>query len=285
MMHILYEKTQGMKEKMKKYLSITLASMLALSSLSACSPQSNEEDENVSSEENQDDGDNKEDNDQEENPEQQYSDIDKERMKDTKTYPGSTKSGKIDDVEAIENLTYAFFDSLQSPSGTYGDKLSETFEKYAYGKQFKDLTKKQKETLFDAAYEAGMFIPYNEKALNDNDKYNIIAEALIARNKTNDPDKGTNYMVDFSLDDVQIEETEGKLPKALIPAQAITLVFYDDRTPDLNLSSIENDYLRLNGGLHMVKYKGIWYVAKANIDENVKNRLATSAPTTEKNSK
>lgn len=255
--------------------------MIAISGLSACSSQNSEEDENVSSEENQDDGEDKEDNDKD-NPEQQYSDIDKERMKDLKTYPGSTKAGKIEDVEAIENLTYAFFDSLQSPSGTYGDELSESFEKYAYKKQFNNLTKKQKETLFNAAYDAGMFVPYNEKALNDNDKYNIIAEALMARNKTNDPDKGTNYMVDFSLDDIRIEETEGKLPKAFIPSQAITLVFYDDRTPDLNLSSIDNDYLRLNGGLHMVKYKGIWYTARANINENSKNSLPTIAPIEEK---
>lgn len=266
---------------MKKYLSVILSSMIVVSSLSACSSTDDTENTDSVSEENSKDTEDNKGN-EEVSKEDKYSDIDKERMKDVKTYPGSTKVGKIEDKKAIENLVYAYFDSLQDKSGTYGDKLSESFEKYAYGKQFNDLTKKQKETLFNAAYDAGMFVPYNEKALNDNDKYNIIAEALNARHKTNDPDRGTNYMVEFSLDDIRIEETEGKLPKAFIPSQSITLVFYDDRTPDLNLSSIENDYLRLNGGLHMVKYKGIWYVAKANINENSKNSLPTIAPVAEK---
>lgn len=279
---------------MKRYVSVVLASMLAVSSLTACSSDDKEEETNASADENQDekqdedsDKEDKKDKkkdkkkkkeDDEEPEEEQYSDIDKERMKDLNSYPGSTKSGTIEDVDAIENLVYAYFDSLQNKSGTYGDRNADVFYQYAYDKKFKDLTKKQKTTLFDTAYESGMFIPYNEKALSDDDKYNVISEALLARTRTNDPKHGSTYMVDFSPDDIRIEEPEGTLPTAFIPEQTITLMFYDDRTPDLNLGSIDNDYLRLNGGLHMVKYKGIWYVSKKNLDDSVRKELWDNAP-------
>lgn len=252
---------------MKRYVSVVIASMLAVSSLTACTNDNPEEETNSSSDENQDE------NKENASSEEEYSEMDKERMNDTHTYPGSTKAGDIEDDVAIENLVYAYFDSLQSDSGVYNDRDSEVFYKYAYDKKFNNLTKKQKTTLFDTAYETGMFLPYNEKALNDNDKYNIIAQALLARTKTNNPRNGSNYMVDFTLDDIRIEEKEGELPKAFIPSQTITLIFYDDRTPDLNLGSIDNDYLRLNDGLHMVKYKGIWYVSKKNVTERARKEL------------
>lgn len=221
----------------------------------------------------------------EDNPEQtqaegttkeEYTDQEIDHMEDLNRYPGSTRNGKIEDEEAIQNVVSSLFESLQSNKGTNGDSNSFIFQKYAYDKKFSDLNTRQKEELFDAAYETGMFVPYNEKALVDDEKFNVIAQALVGRTQVHKNDKKNTYTVDYKESAIRIKQGE-VLTRAFIPSQEVTLVFDNDRTPDINLGSTKNPYGWIDG-IHLVKSKGIWYVSKQTADFQFRNALYNLPP-------
>lgn len=148
-------------------------------------------------------------------------------MNDEKANPGTTKNGEIDDVDAVYNAINAYYDIATDPKGTRPkDKESKVF---------------------------------NYKALNDDDKYNIIATVLAAKLGTSFDD-APKYDVKINKKDIEIDNS-GKLPKAFIPADKIILSFEDGEEMSLGENNIDDSF----DGFRFVRYKGIWYVSKESV--------------------
>lgn len=182
-------------------------------------------------------------------------------MDDEKTYPGTTKDGQIDDADAIYNAITAYYEVMKDPKGARpDDKEAEVFHEYAVEKNF-NLTDKEKAELFTTAKDLGMFRGFNYKALNDDDKYNIISTALASKVGASDED-APEYDVKIQKDDIKIDNS-GKLPKAFIPAENITLAYDDGDEFNLAENNIDDNF----DGFHFVRYKGIWYISKESVSD------------------
>lgn len=182
-------------------------------------------------------------------------------MDDEKTNPGTTKDGKINDTDAIYNAIIAYYDIVKDPQGVRTeDKESDIFYKYAVEKEF-NLNDEEKAELFTTAKDLGMFRGFNYKALNDDDKYNIIASGIAGKLGSID-ENAPRYNVEIDKKDIKIDNSD-KLPKAFIPAEKITLSFDDGTKENLAKNNIDENF----DGFHFVRYKGIWYISKESISD------------------
>lgn len=182
-------------------------------------------------------------------------------MDDEKTNPGTTKDGKINDTDAIYNAIIAYYDIVKDPQGVRTeDKESDIFYKYAVEKEF-NLNDEEKAELFTTAKDLGMFRGFNYKALNDDDKYNIIASGIAGKLGSID-ENAPRYNVEIDKKDIKIDNSD-KLPKAFIPAEKITLSFDDGIKENLAKNNIDENF----DGFHFVRYKGIWYISKESISD------------------
>lgn len=182
-------------------------------------------------------------------------------MDDEKTNPGTTKDGTINDTDAIYNAIIAYYNIVKDPQGVRTeDKESDIFYKYAVEKEF-NLNDEEKAELFTTAKDLGMFRGFNYKALNDDDKYNIIASGIAGKLGSID-ENAPRYNVEIDKKDIKIDGSN-KLPKAFIPAEKITLSFDDGTKENLAKNNIDENF----DGFHFVRYKGIWYISKESISD------------------
>lgn len=263
---------------MKKYISLPLGIVMALS-LSACggdddSEATSEETVVEQSEVQEDDTDQQEDNQQEQSPlpsipenaptavpqgsDDFNANVDEvRRMKALEEFsdkPGTTRDGELDDIEAVDNAFQYFIVSTEPGNGEYmTQRQKDMFEEYVFVKKF-DINDKQKEELFDNTRKLGMFRAFNEAALKEDEKFEIIAIYLLTAYKMGGHEDDEPQNRTFDKDSITFDRT-GKLPTAKLSKSDIKQVNAVGTPEDTDEE----------GELVAIRYKGTWFVSKQSL--------------------
>lgn len=263
---------------MKKYISLPLGIVMALS-LSACggdddSEATSEETVAEQSKVQEDDTDQQDDNQQEQSPlpsipenaptavPQGSADFNANvdevrRMKTLEEFsdkPGTTRDGELEDLEAVDNAFQYFIVSTEPGNGEYmTQRQKDMFEEYVFVEKF-DINDKQKEELFDNARKLGMFRAFNEAALKEDEKFEIIAIYLLTAYKMGGHEDDEPQDRTFDQESITFDRT-GKLPTAKLSKSDIKRVNAVGTPEDTDEE----------GELVAIRYKGTWFVSKQSL--------------------
>lgn len=168
--------------------------------------------------------------------------------------PGTTRDGELEDLEAVDNVFQYFLVSTEPGNGQYmTQRQKDMFEDYVFVKKFK-LDDKQKEELFDNARKLGMFRAFNEPALKENEKFEIIAIYLLSAYQMGGHENDESQPRSFEQESITFDRT-GKLPTAKLSKSDI------NRVSSIGTKE-ENDE---EGSLIAIRYKGSWFVSKQSL--------------------
>ena len=168
--------------------------------------------------------------------------------------PGTTRNGELEDLEAVDNVFQYFIVSTEPGNGEYmTQRQKDMFEDYVFVKKFK-LDNKQKEELFDNARKLGMFRAFNEPALKEDEKFEIIALYLLSAYQMGDHENDEPQKRSFEPESITFDRT-GKLPTAILKNSDIDKV--------TNIGTTENN--DEDGELVAIRYKGSWFVSKQSL--------------------
>lgn len=168
--------------------------------------------------------------------------------------PGTTRDGELEDLESVDNAFQYFIVSTEPGNGEYmTQRQKDMFEEYVFEKKF-EINDKQKEELFNNARKLGMFRAFNEPALKEDEKFEIIALYLLSAYKMGGHEGDEPQDRTFEQDAITFDRT-GKLPTAKLEKRDIKKVTAVG-TPE------DNDE---EGTLVAIRYKGTWFVSKQSL--------------------
>lgn len=167
--------------------------------------------------------------------------------------PGTTMDGAIDDKDAVDAVFQYFFASTDFGVSEMSDMKRDMFIDYIFKRKLK-ISDAEKEKMFDVARDLGMFRAFNEPALKQDEKYEVIILYLVSAYDI----FGTgSQKLDRSFDREKITfDRTKKLPTAILKQSDITM----NNDGDAIVGTAE-DFT-----YYAIRYKGNWYVSKQSLD-------------------